>query len=101
VWFHVFLGVTILVNSALVYMFEYLRTSGHFKSHDPLVWVVLELLFMCVYVAEFVVKLAALRQDYWRAYWNRFEFMLMLLGILTLSVWWAQIRENSNDDTCW
>lgn len=79
--FNIFIAVTILLNSIVVIIEELFRHKG---NDDNAFWLIADGLFTLIFVVEFVLKLTWLRCLYFRDSWNRFDFLLVVVGVLGL-----------------
>ena len=83
-WFQNFILVCILLNTVCLALSWY---------GQPEEWITIlnnfNLLFTLIYTLEFVIKLFALRADYFLEGWNVFDFIIVLsawMGIIALQI---------------
>jgi hypothetical protein len=81
--FNALIMATIIVNSAVVCFEELVRTC---ENEDHLGWIFMNGLFTLIFFVEFIIKFACLHCDYFKDSWNRFDFMLVVLGVFGLVV---------------
>lgn len=73
------IGIVILLNSITIG----LESSFELAGYDTFVFVVLENIFLCVYVAELGIRFYAQRWACLRNGWVQFDVLLVGLGVLT------------------
>jgi len=79
--FNIFIAVTILLNSICVCVEELARNDS---NDDNLFWIISDGIFTIIFVVEFVLKFAWLKCHYFKDNWNRFDFFLVVVGVLGL-----------------
>merc|ERR1719379_2163678 len=79
--FNMGIAVAILLNSVVVMIEELAKTEDN-KDHAG--WLVADGFFTFVFVVEFLLKVIALKLDYFRDAWNRFDFFLVVVGVAGL-----------------
>lgn len=94
--FNLFIGIMISLNGIYVGVDELARKPSNEFS---IWWVVFEAVFTVTFLVEFVVKCIAVRCEYFKDNWNRFDFALVVLGVLglALSCQTAAMRNDSAD----
>jgi hypothetical protein len=79
--FNLFIAATILFNSITVCIEELGRTEDN-KDHAA--WLIADAIFTSIFVLEFVLKFAWMTCYYFYDAWNRFDFFLVIVGVLGL-----------------
>jgi len=83
VHFNVFIAIAILLNSVQVAVEEAARNDS---NDQDAIWLVLDSIFTIIFTLEFVCKFLHLRCGYFKDNWNRFDFVLVVLGIFGLAM---------------
>jgi hypothetical protein len=81
--FNVTIGVTILANCAFIFVEEEYRTAS---NDSNAIWFVQDVLFNVIFLIEFLLKLLTLGRRYFQSTWNLFDFMLVVLGLASLTL---------------
>ncbi len=77
--FHIEIAVAIVFNCVYV-LIDASICSDENATHA--VWLVFELVFCVIFLVEAVLKITAMRVEYFRDGYNNFDFFLMILGIV-------------------
>jgi len=79
--FNISIAIAIFLNSIQVAVEEAARNDD---NDDHEIWLILDSFFTVVFVFEFFVKFFASGLKYFGSAWNRFDFMLAMLGVVGL-----------------
>jgi hypothetical protein len=77
--FQTTIAIMIILNAVYVAIDELVRNVDNEYSAW---WLVFEAFFTLVFLLEFVLKFAAYKFNFFKDPWNRFDFVLVLLGII-------------------
>jgi len=90
--FNFFITLAILLNVIQIFVEDQVRDTD---DNDVGIWLAVEVVFILVFTAECLLKLAALRKAYFSDAWNVFDFTLLVLGYIGLSADIAAASGNS------
>jgi hypothetical protein len=79
--FHIFIACVILLNSIAVLVERVARNE---ENDDNAAWLIFDAIFTLIFVVEFVLKITHLKWAYFHDNWNRFDFFLVIVGVLGL-----------------
>ncbi len=77
--FHIGIAVAIVLNCVYVLIDASIRSD---ENATHAVWLVFELVFCVIFLVEAVLKITAMRVEYFRDGYNNFDFFLVILGIV-------------------
>ena len=77
--FHIGIAVAIVLNCVYVLIDASIRSD---ENATHAVWLVFELVFCVIFLVEAVLKVTAMRVEYFRDGYNNFDFFLVILGIV-------------------
>lgn len=78
--FNLVIIVMIVINCIYVFIEENVRSTD---NQGNIIWLIIELFFVTVFTVEFLLKFVHLRMEYFKDSWNVFDFILMLLGLIS------------------
>jgi hypothetical protein len=77
--FNIAIAIAILANSIVVCIEELGRTEA---NKDHMGWIVADAVFTSIFIVEWFLKNISLKCAYYKDNWNRFDFLLVVIGIV-------------------
>merc|ERR1719247_1193121 len=77
--FNIAIALAILANSIVVCIEELGRTEA---NKDHMGWIVADAIFTAIFIVEWFLKNISLKLAYYKDNWNRFDFLLVIIGII-------------------
>jgi hypothetical protein len=95
--FHVFIAFCIVANTAFVYIQQNFQSD----DGDQTPWLVVEIIFQCIFTFEAIMKLKDQHVKYFQDSWNLFDAFLVVIGFVgcVFNIMVNNVSEDSSIDT--